>query len=113
MKRKIVIITAFLLFLLGGFTSCQKEINNKLIGNWVDGDKDTLAFITTSVVHFNPCQNSPLEHWCKNYKVEKNTITFCNRILFFPHSSFPCTSCYFKYSKTQIEVGELIYKRIK
>ena len=116
MKRKIVIV--FLLFLLGGFTSCEKEINDKLIGNWVaEETKDTLAFLSTYEVHFNPYQNSSLEHWCGNYYLyesmysKENMISFCRRGVIF--SSNFCPSYPFKYSKKQIEVGQIIYKRIK
>ena len=119
MKRKIVTITAFLLILAGGFTSCKKEINDKLIGNWVNENRDTLSFLTASVVHFNPfylnMANPLTQRVCYEYHIKEDRIVFCShdhKYSPFPMESF-CGSCHFKYSKKQIEVGELIYKRIK
>jgi len=121
MKRKIVIITAFLLVFAGGFTSCEKEINEKLIGKWVnENTKDTLSFLTTSIVHYNPFYLNDAvspNFRCQEYYIEGNTITFCYRSNSNSIFEFLCSSCSFEYSKKQLKLyrnfNNDIYKRIK
>jgi len=113
MKKIIFII---LIAFLGGFSACkEKENTYNLTGNWINEQKDTLAFISNNIVNFKS-HKSTIKLLPYSYEIAKDSIILW---LMYSSNTSDIQKYYFKYSDKQIEIRNFqntdidFYKRLK